>query len=212
VTLGVDLSALGVVSAYCMALRERNYLAAYALLDQNLQSDLPFGRFADLMRTSEEIDGPIKSCGLSSLRGGQANGKTTLVAVVRRGVEGVYRGAIVLNGGAGHWEITSVAATAMGSDLGPLSLGARFCVDLTSGAYDDAYTLFSDRFQSQITRMQFSDDLRPDAGAKWTACAPVLRSYHVEGDQAMVAVSLTATFSDGATNVQRLRLVFTRVD
>jgi hypothetical protein len=210
-TPGMDLSALGVVSAYCLALRERDYLAAYVLLDQNLQGDLPFGQFTDLMRASEAIDGPIQNCGLSGMRG-QVIGKTTLIAVVRRGVEGVYRGAIVLSGGAGHWEITSVAATAMGSDLGPLRLGARFCADLTSGAYDDAYTLFGDRFQSRITRAQLSDDLRPDAGANWTACAPVLRSYHVEGDQAMLEVSLTATFSDGATTVQRLRLVFTHVD
>jgi hypothetical protein len=211
-TLGADLSALGAASAYCSALRDRDYLAAYALLSQNLQNDLPYVEFVDLTRSAEEIDGAIQTCGMAGLRGGQADGKASLMAIVRRRDASVHQGAIVLGATGDHWEITAIAPTAMGSDLGPLRLGARFCADLTKGAFDDAYILFSDRFQSQITRAQFSDDLWPDAGASWTACAPVLQSYHVEGDQATVDVSVTATFGDGVTSVERLRLVIARVD
>jgi hypothetical protein len=210
--LGGDLAALGVLSAYCSALRDHEYLAAYTLLGHDLQNEVSYGEFVVLTRAAEEIDGAIQSCGLAGARDGQANGVAMLTAVVRRGGSGVSRGAIVLHKSAGHWEIAGIAATALGSDLGPLQIGARFCSDLVTGALDDAYALLSDRFQSQITRTQFNDDLLPDAGARWTACAPVLRTYHVDGDQAMVDVQLTATFGDGATNVAVARLLFTRVD
>jgi hypothetical protein len=209
--LGADLAALGALSAYCSALRGHDYLAAYTLLGPDLQNDVSYGEFVVLTRAAEEIDGAIQSCGLAGSRDGQATGVATLTAVVRRG-SGVSRGAIVLHKTADHWEIAGIAATALGSDLGPLRIGARFCSDLVTGALDDAYALLSDRFQSQITRTQFSDDLLPDAGARWTACAPVLRSYHVDGDQATVDALLTATFGDGATNVAVARLLFTRVD
>lgn len=211
-TLGADLSALSIVSAYCAALREQGYLAAYTLLAQNLQNDLPYGEFVRLTQSAEVVDGAIQTCGVAGMDSGQVGGKATVVASVRRGEASVYHGPIVLDATSGHWEITNITATALGSDLGPLRLGARFCGDLRSGGFDDAYTLFGDRFQSQITQAQFSDDLRPDAGASWTGCELDLRSYHVDGDQAAVDVSLTATFGDGATNGGRLRLVFTRTD
>jgi hypothetical protein len=211
-TLGEDVSALTVVSGYCTALRERDYLTAYTLLSQSLQDELSFGQFVTQMRAAEEIDGAIQTCGLVTARGGQSGGKTTLVATARRGFGAAHRGAIILSAVGDHWQISSIDATALGTDLRPLRVATRFCADLTSGALDDAYTLFSNHFQAQITRAQLSDDLRPDAGANWSACAPVLRSYQVEGDQASVDVSLTATFGDGAKNVARARLVFTRVD
>ena len=161
---------------------------------------------------AEEIDGAIQTCGLVTARGGQSGGKATLVATVRRGFGAAHRGAIILSAAGEHWEISNIDATAMGSDLRPLRVATRFCADLTGGALDDAYTLFSSHFQAQITRAQLSDDLRPDAGASWTVCAPVLRSYQVNDDKAAVDVSLTATFGDGAKNVARARLVFIRVD
>jgi hypothetical protein len=211
-TLGEDVSALNVVSTYCAALREGDYLTAYTLLSPSLQNDLSFGQFVAQTRAAEEIDGAIQTCGLVTARGGQSGGKATLVATVRRGFGAAHRGAIILSAAGEHWEISNIDATAMGSDLRPLRVATRFCADLTGGALDDAYTLFSSHFQAQITRAQLSDDLRPDAGASWTVCAPVLRSYQVNDDKAAVDVSLTATFGDGAKNVTRARLVFIRVD
>jgi hypothetical protein len=208
--LGADLPALGVVSAYCGALRERDYLAAYTLLGQSLQDTLPFPEFVELMRSAEQIDGAIQNCGLARIQGGQATGGATLLSIVRR--VGEHRGVIVLSAQGGYWEITSIGPTALSSDLGPLRTGARFCVDLLGGKLDDAYALLSVRFRTQVTEVQFTDDLRPDAGARWTGCTPDLRSYHIEDTQAYFDISLTATFDDGATSVSQARLMFAQID
>jgi hypothetical protein len=210
-TLGADLPALGMAGAYCEALRAGDYLGAYTTLSHELQDTLAYSQFVELAQAAEQIDGAIQTCGLAGTGAGKTDSATALLAIVRRGFTGEHRGTILLSAQSGHWEIIAVGPTAMGSDLDPLRIGVRFCADLVSGALDDAYTLVSERYRAQITQIQFTDDLRPDAGARWTGCAPDLSAYLVETDQASYDVTLSATFSDGATTSVRLRLLFTNV-
>jgi len=211
-TLGLSLDAALAVDAFCQGLRDGGYSRAYAELDGEAQARQDLAAFTTQAHYYESIDGAIDACGLADVaRGATALAADVTLRVTRRGTA-EHRGAARLVAWEGGWRIASLRPEALGSELGPLLAGQRFCADLAQGKFADAYGLLTDAYKGQIGPGQFADDLRPDAGARWDGCAPDYSSYSVEGDHGAYRAKLITTFADGALRDDPITFAFEHRD
>jgi hypothetical protein len=208
--LGMPLDAAVAANAYCATLESSAYGQAYALLSDTAQSERSLADFTQQAQYSELIDGTVAACGLARVERGATDQVAHVWLKVMRQRTGEHEGELWIALRDGAWRIVPVDTSVPGSDLGPLLAGLRFCADLEQSDFPDAYALFADSYQQQIALRQFADDFRPDAGARWSGCAPDFSEYNVAADQASFPLALTALFADATRQVETATLRFVR--
>ncbi|HEU5441872.1 MAG TPA: hypothetical protein VFU88_21510 [Ktedonobacterales bacterium] len=195
--VGVSLGALDTVERVCAALAADDRAATYALAAESAglgaQSD-----FTAKMDTWAQVDGRITGCALAGIaRGPGANSETVAqvtlsVTRARRATQTATLGLALQPQG---WRVTRIGADLLGSDLVPLALARQFCADLTAGAYDSAYGLFSSRYRAAVSGDQFTSSFAALGGT--LTCAPKLETYHVAGNSGTLDVALSLAGAGG---------------
>ena len=210
--LGVNLGALQATVAYCAALQSQNYTAAYALLGSAPRHGLAQADFTQAAQAHDQIDGTVSACGLAALGQPNTDANANLVVSITRGKLGAKQGALGLDVEQGAWKIGSVATALQGTDAGPLLVGTRFCADLVSGNFADAYSLLSPREQSFGTEAQFASDFTLAAPLKWAGCTPDFSTYKVSGSSASYTTGFKVVDSaTGASASVNFSMAFVQV-
>jgi hypothetical protein len=208
--LGLPLDAVLAVDTFCRGLRDSSYPNAYAVLGDAAKVRQDAATFAEQGRYRDLIDGAVDVCGLGDVgRGNTTTAARAALRVVRRGT-GEHRAPIRLAVGQDGWRIVALHLGALGSDLGPLLIGQRLCVDLEHSDFADGYGLLTATYRGRIGPTEFADDLRPDGGAHWGGCLPNYGTYHVDLDRGSYDARLTAIFPDGSTRQELIALTFER--
>ncbi len=190
---GASLGALDVALRFCDALRADDGGALLALSSENASAGLGSAQqLAATLKTWQQVDGAVTGCTLAGTSAAQASATTAQVTLsVTRARRGTTVEALSLAGGPRGWHATTIGANLLGSDLGPLAVGQRFCAALAAGSYAGAYALFSPTYTAQVSLGQFTAAFAP-LGGSWS-CAPRLDTYAVSGSTGSYDVSLTLT-------------------
>lgn len=205
---GVDLRSLNTVDNYCTALVSQTYDAAYGILDKALQGKQKQADFRQEAAWRDEIDGYVTNCHASAIAANNDSMASMTLSVTRsRAAE--HQGIITLAMEGTAWKVHSVADEALGSDIGAIRTGTRFCNDLASGNYGDMLPLFIGINSVDQLRSGFYSTAYD---VKTTSCTLDLSTYKLSGSSA----SLTATFtimriSTGQTGSAPLKILFTKV-
>ena len=211
--LGVNLGALQAASDFCAALQSQNYAAAYALLGSAVQLTVKQADFLKAAQLHDQIDGSVTTCGLVAIAPGASDTSASLTASITRSKLGEKQGNMNLDVEAGAWKISTLADALLGSDLGPYQVGTRFCADLASGNFADAFTIVTQAFTGGQTEAQFAAFLTLPAPLKWGGCKPDLSTYKVSGSNASFTAALTVTdTATGQSVSQNFRFEFVQED
>lgn len=205
---GVDLRALNSVESYCTALLGQTYDAAYGMLDKGQQSKQKVADFRREAGWRDEVDGNATACRAAAI-GANTNNTASMTLSVTRSRAGEHTGTIALVVEDGAWKIHSVADEALGSDIGPVRTGTRFCNDLASGNYTDITTLFLGLIPNvgEVASL-FSGAYN---GIKWTGCTLDLSTYKLSGSSASLIATFTVMrLSDGNTGSGPIKVEFTK--
>ena len=189
---GASLGALDVALRFCDALRADDGGSLLALSSGNASAGLGSAQqLATTLQTWQQVDGAVTGCTLAGTSGG--GGASDTAAQVTLGVTRARRGTTVealgLANGPQGWRATTIGAHLLGSDLGPLTVGQRFCAALSTGNFAGAYALFSPGYTAQVSLGQFTSAFAP-LGGTWS-CAPRLDTYSVTGSTGSYDVALT---------------------
>ncbi len=130
-------------SAFCAALQERDYAAAYALLDADARAGFSQQAYTTVMQALDTTMGQVSACDTGGLVGYHyLPGQTTASAsVTLTRTRATLRGVVGLAFDGAGWRITSVAPSLYGMPLAPLATAAAFCAALRTGDYATAYAL-----------------------------------------------------------------------
>jgi hypothetical protein len=206
--LGVNLGALQAAGAFCAALQGQDYATAYTLLGSASQASIKQADFLAQAHLHDQIDGSITACGLVAIASGASDTSASLTASITRGKLGEKQGNINLDVESNAWKIDTLADALLGSDLGPYQVDTRFCADLASGNYADAYAIVTQNFAGGQTEAQFAASLTLPAALNW-GCKPDLSTYKVSGSSASYTVSVTVTdTATGQSAAQNLSFGF----
>ncbi|HEY7835454.1 MAG TPA: hypothetical protein VIG30_17895 [Ktedonobacterales bacterium] len=187
--LGADPGALAAAATFCAALQSQDYTSAFGLLaSAGGQTQQVFTQAA---QTHDQIDGLVTACGPVSLGQFQSAAGSSLTLSVTRAKLAARKGTVTLADATNSWRITTLDSTILGTDLGPLQVGTRFCADLASGNYADAYSLLSAREQAMGSADQFAAQIAPPSPLTWAGCTPNLSTYRVTGTSASYSIALT---------------------
>lgn len=170
-------AAQRVATAYCAALRGRDYAAAYALLEPSARGGLSRQAYAGAMATLDSAQGSVSACAASSLTGytftpGQTVASDALTLTRQRAS---LRGTLGLALVGGDWRITSVAPSLYSVPLAPLATAAAYCAALRAGDYAADYALFSVTLQGVQTQSDYltTQRLRDTLTGRVTSCAVI---------------------------------------
>lgn len=191
---GASLGALDTALRFCDALRAGDSSGLLALTSGDASAGLGGAQqLAANLSTWQQVDGPVKGCTLAGTDTGAGAGVSDTTAQVTLSVTRAGRGtavaALSLADESPGWRVTTIGANLLGSDLGPLAVGQRFCAALASGDYAGAYALFSPSYAAQVSPDQFSKAFAP-LGGTWS-CTPRLSTYSVSGASGSYEVTLT---------------------
>jgi hypothetical protein len=215
--LGVNLSALQTLGAFCAALQSQNYTAAFGLLSSSLQTQAVS---ADIFTTGEQfqdqVDGKVTACAIKSIPSGNTDTSATVTATITRATLGARSGSISLDNTGGTWKISKFDDSLQGSNLEPLLTGTTFCLVLVANndsGYSAAYALLSSGFQHGVTLAQFTQGMTAilhqlSADAKWTGCVPDLTTYKVTATSAGYEAKLNAVTGTGHEGFLKLKFAF----
>ncbi|MFI5272265.1 MAG: hypothetical protein ACHQ4H_04435 [Ktedonobacterales bacterium] len=190
---GANLAALDAVNRFCTALRTGDTARAFGLATASAGLGSA-QQFTTTMGTWAQVDGAVTGCALAGIGPAAANGDATaqLTLVVVRAHRGTAVGALTLApAAAGGWRVTALGPDLLGSNLGPLTVGTRFCAALASGDYGAAYALFSSGYASRVSAEQFATAFAAEGGT-WS-CAARLATYAVAGSHGSYDVALRLT-------------------
>lgn len=197
---GASLGALDAALRFCDALRADDGSGLFALSSGDASAGLGGAQqLAANLSTWQQVDGPVTGCTLAGTANGNGAGVNDTAAQVTLSVTRARRGTAVAALGLADespgWRVTAIGANLLGSDLGPLAVGQRFCAALASGDYAGAYALFSPSYAAQVSLDQFSASFAP-LGGTWS-CAPQLNTYSVSGASGSYDVALTLSGAAG---------------
>jgi hypothetical protein len=201
--LGVNLGALVAAGTFCAALQSQNYTAAYQLLGTLPQAAIKQADFVLGAQIHDQVDGPVTACALVSLGQGNTDTSASLIVNITRTKLGAKQGNVSLDVESGAWKVAGVAPVLLGSDIGPIQVGARFCADLVSGDYADAFTLLSQGFIGGATEADFATAFTPNPPYKWAGCKPDFSTYKVStsGASYTAALEVVNTSTSQTTSV-----------
>jgi hypothetical protein len=143
------------------------------------------------MDTWAQVDGRITDCALAGVRRGPGANSDTAAQVtlaITRARRATQAAALALALQPQGWRVTRIGVDLLGSDLGPLALARQFCAELTAGAYDSAYGLFSSRYRAAVSGDQFTSSFTALRGT--LTCAPKLETYQVAGNGGTLDVTM----------------------
>jgi hypothetical protein len=203
--LGINLGALSTADAYCQALQAQDYAAAYALLAGEARDGANAAQFKSLAQTQDQVDGKVTGCALVELGSTNNDATAELRIAVTRVRLGKRQGLLGLSSTSGTWKIDSVDASLQGTNLAALYVAIRWCGDINSGNYADAYTLSVAK--TQVSLAQFIntfDGPQTIQGQtfnfKWATCRADVASYGSMGTTATVTAAATwVIISNGQT-------------
>lgn len=185
---GASLRALDTALRFCDALRAGDSSGLLALMSGDASAGLGGAQqLAANLTTWQQVDGPVTGCTLAGAGASDTTAQVTL-SVTRAG-RGTAVAELTLADESPGWRVTTIGANLLGSDLGPLAVGQRFCAALASGDYAGAYALFSPSYAAQVSLDQFSAAFAP-LGGTWS-CTPRLSTYSVSGASGSYEVTLT---------------------
>jgi hypothetical protein len=188
---GASLGALDVVLRFCDALRANDSAALLALSGADASTMLGNAQqLATTVNTWQQVDGAVTGCTLAGTGGAGASASRAQVTLsVTRARRGMAVAVLGLTDQTSGWRVTSIANNLLGSDLGPLAVGQRFCAALGAANYAGAYALFSPNYTAQVSLGQFTAAFSA-LGGTW-ACAPRLTTYAAASTSASYEVVLT---------------------
>lgn len=195
------------IGAYCDALRQANYAAAYGLLSPAAQAQITRAQYVTDGQARDAFYGRVTTC-QARLVG--ADGRfifwrqPTLVVYTltleRAGVAhahiapGSASGQVALTPNGASWRVSEVATSLLGIDLDPLTTVGDFCQALIARDYARAYGDLSPAFQhEQGSASAFARAF--GAAGRVTQCVEQLATYKVAKDDrsASLAISLSVT-------------------
>lgn len=180
--------------ALCKDLQTQDYAAAYRLLASGYAQKVTPDQFSQVGKLQDQIDGPVKSCGLSggasSVHFDPATNTATLVARSQRNA--VFIGTLSLAKQDGAWRIASIDQSLQGRDVGPLLVASHFCAALVAGNYAAAYGDFSTKHKALLTQAAYVANITQvlaQAQDKFVGCQPTLASYALSPDDATATLN-----------------------
>lgn len=206
---GVDLRTLNSVDNYCSALIGQTYDAAYGMLDKAQQGKQKQTDYRQDAAWRDEIDGNVTACHVAAIG---ANDDTTanLTLSVTRSKSGEHQGTLAVTLEGTGWKIHSVADEALGTDIGPIRTGTRFCNDLASANYNDIVNLFSGGATLSVNEAASIFSGGYD-GIKWDKCTSDLSTFKLSGSSASYVASFTVTrLADGRSITLPGKIEFTK--
>jgi NTF2-like N-terminal transpeptidase domain len=207
---GVNLRALLSASAYCQALTNQDYNAAYAQMGSAMQAKTKQVAYIDDAQLHDQVDGKIDSCQLTGLGGANTDSQVILKVKIARGRLGVQQGSISLDVEGSSWRIASVDSSLQGSDLGAARTAIAFCQDLTNGNYAGVYALLSNQVRAGTSESDWASLFSGSYdGYKWNGCTLDLTTYQPKGTTATITADFVMTdVSTGASAHNLLALTF----
>jgi hypothetical protein len=192
--VGVSLGALQTAGAFCQDMATQNYAAAYGLLDSKAQAQGKQSDFATAAGLQDQVDGKVTACALVGLGTANTDASASLTASMTRAKLGQRQGTVTLTNQGGAWKVSDLDTHLQGTDITGLVVAIRFCADISSSNYADAYKLGSAHFLGSETEAQFASDVTiTDQGQqiKLAAMQADPATYKVSGTTAQINVSLT---------------------
>ncbi len=195
---GANLGALVAAGTFCAALQSQNYASAYQLLGSLIQSNLKQTDFVAGAQIHDQIDGTVTACGLAAIGQGNTDTNTNITVSITRTKLGEKQGNVSLDTESGAWKVAAVAPALLGSDIGPLQVGAQMCTDLVSSDYAAIYDLTSSGFQAAVTKQQVVAYFTLNTGYKYTGCKADYSTYKVSSSDASYNVDIELSGPSGA--------------
>ena len=209
------------ISAYCAALRQANYTAAYDLLAPAAQARIPRQQYVSDEQARDAFYGRVSACQTQLLG---ADGRfifwrqPTLVmyalTLQRAGIASAHSapaaatGHVALTPDGASWRISAVDASLLGIDLDPLTVVSDFCQALTAHNYTRAYGDLSPPFQhEQGSASGFAKAF--GAVGKVTSCVDHLSTYKVATDDRSATLALTLGVSGALPGGSATSVAFT---
>jgi len=212
--LGIDLGALDTLGKFCAALQSQNYSGAYALLGSTATTQIMAADFATAGGLHDQIDGTVSACaleGVSASTSAATSAATPVQVGLTRAKLGKKVGNLTLAAESdGTWKIQSVDQALLGTDIGPLQVGALFCNDVFTGKYDEAGTLITPALAAALVpHGGLKGEFAVPATLKFVSCTPDLTTYMVQTNQASYDSDVKVQIvSSGATASLKLTLFF----
>jgi hypothetical protein len=196
--LGVNLTSLQTVAAFCTALQNSDYSGAYAYLGSTVQSQISESTFAQQGSLHQQVDGTVTACSIVGFGQGNPDTSTSLNVSITRSTLGTVTGQASLDLEGGSWKISSLDTTLEGSDLGGLLVVQKFCSYLKAGQVSKAYGTTSSAFQSSVTLSYFTSVFGA-AGVSYS-CTLQLSTYKVPDPNDAHIVGAIVLSSGGSTD------------
>ncbi|MGH9637044.1 MAG: hypothetical protein ACRD72_19615 [Candidatus Angelobacter sp.] len=184
--LGVSLYALKAFDNACSALMARDYRSFYELMAPSLRTESQ-QQFLEDATLHQLIDGIALQCTLAGIGKANTEAVSTLSLHIRRVVNDVTD-TVTFGGTPAGWAITKFDPSLQGRDITPVSVVARWCGDMKSQNYTDAFGLLTSRSQqfysAQALAAKYSGK---DDGVKWLDCTVNPTSYQGDTNVLLVA-------------------------
>ena len=180
--LGASLGALKVLDNYCGALTARNYRTYYQLMAPTLHTESE-NQFLQDALVHQQIDGIALKCSLVGIGNANTAAASTLTVHIQRVVDDVT-GTVTFGHTSTGWVLTSLDPALVGRDIAPVAVVTRWCSDIKSQNYSDAFgllTTYGQAGQGNSVSALGAKYSGKDGGVKWLNCAVDPTTY--EGDK-----------------------------
>jgi len=194
--LGVSLDALVAANNFCAELQAQRYIDTYTALTDDLRGDLSSAEYEQMSQWSDQIDGTIRACAPVTVDSSAGESAATMAFSITRGKLGKLRGDIALVNASGVWKVKSVASTLLGTDLGALVNGRRYCADLASNNSGDLATQVTVGYWFNNAGALFVAGIK---GESWTGCSFDATTFKLSGDTASYKGVMQITAKDKTT-------------
>jgi hypothetical protein len=209
--LGINFDALQTANAYCQALQTQDYHTAYTLLTSGAQGQLKLADYTIKQQLQDSVDGKVTACTLVSLGTPNTDSAANVRISITRTRLGKRQGAFSLVATGGAWQIGTIDPQIQGSDLGGLFVASRFCNDVSTGNFTDAYALLTAGGRAGQSESTFASVLQnPASGITLVSMKANPTTYQDNGSVATVSVSVTFQFASSGRHgsiTTTLRLV-----
>jgi hypothetical protein len=194
--LGVSLDALVAANNFCAELQAQRYSDTYAALTDDLRGDLSSADYEQMGQWSDQIDGAIRSCAPVTVDSSAGENAATMNFSITRAKLGKRSGDIALVNTNGAWKVKSVAATLLGTDVGALVNGRRYCADLASNNSGDLALQVTAGYWFNNFGALVTAGLK---GESWTGCSFDATTFKLNGDKASYKGVMQITAQDKST-------------
>ncbi len=201
--LGVSLDALVAANNFCAELQAQRYIDTYTALTAELRGDLSSAEYEQMSQWSDQIDGTIRACAPVTVDSSAGESAATMDFSITRAKLGKLRGEIALVNTNGSWKVKSVASTLLGTDVGALVNGRRYCADLASNNSGDLATQVTAGYLFNNALALLAAGFK---GESWTGCSFDAATLKLNGDKASYKGVMQITAKDKTT--RRAALTF----